>query len=220
MGIPTPDNEGQRLRTLQLFRILDSATDRTLDGLTRLAATICDVPIALVSLVDESRQWFLSRVGLDAAETPRDQAFCAHAIMDSDLMVVEDAQQDERFADNPLVVGAPRIRFYAGAPLEVSPGLRLGTLCVIDRKPRRLTSDQQEALQILRAAVVTQLELRRAQEDLQAVEKLLPMCAWCRSIRSDDGGTTTWQPLHEYVMESVTVTHGMCPVCRDAMDVM
>ncbi|MDA1302620.1 MAG: GAF domain-containing protein [Proteobacteria bacterium] len=113
------DAERERLRVLELYEVMDSASEEVFDNLTRLAATICEAPISLISLVDDRRQWFKSRVGLDATETPRDQAFCAHAIEDDSLMVVEDATLDRRFADNPLVRGDPNIRFYAGMPLGV-----------------------------------------------------------------------------------------------------
>jgi GAF domain-containing protein len=211
MKPPIPKNEAQRLRTLQMHQILDTATEKTLDDLTQLAAAICETPISLISLIDADRQWFKSRVGLAAKQTPRDLAFCAYAINDERLFIVEDATKDERFAKNPLVIGDPSIRFYAGAPLIVEDGVALGTLCVIDRKPRVLSEQQLKALSILRQSVVTQLQLRRAKADIDAFEKLLPMCAWCRSIRVDDN---SWQPLHKYVMESVPVSHSMCKDCE------
>ncbi len=172
MKPPLPNNEAERLRTLRLFRILDSGSEDSFDQLARLAATICDTTIGLITLVDEDRQWFKSKVGLDVHETPRSVAFCAHAILQDDVFVVEDASQDARFSSNPLVTSNPWIRFYAGAPLTVAEGLRLGTLCVIDRKPRQL-----DALEVLRQAVVTQLQLRRALEDFRLMEQLIQMCA-------------------------------------------
>ena len=210
-----PPNETERLRMLRLYRIVDTASERSFDDLTRMAAAICDTPISLISLLDERRQWFKSRHGLAATETSRDVAFCGHAILQDDVFVVEDATQDERFANNPLVTAEPSIRFYAGAPLIVSSGASLGTLCVIDRKPRRITAEQRLALSVLRDAVVTQLELRRALEDLRAVEQLLAICAWCRSVRNADG---TWIPLHDFVAGSVLVTHSMCPECARSED--
>ncbi len=205
--------EARRLRALQFYRVLDTASEKAFDDLTRLAATICDAPVSLISFVDADRQWFKSRQGLAAEQTPREHAFCAHTITGPEFLIVGDASQDERFAENPLVLGDPHIRFYAGAPLEVDSGVRLGSLCVIDRKPRQLADHQLEALGIVRDSVVAQLKLRRAQTDLLALQKMLPMCAWCRSVRVGDEGQESWQPLDEYVLHSVEVTHGMCPSC-------
>ncbi len=157
---PIPANEVERLRALQNLEVLDTLPEEAIDRITRLAARIIDVPIALVSLVDRDRQWFKSKVGLDAPETARDLAFCAHAIMGDDVMVVPDAAADSRFADNPLVTGSPHIRFYAGAPLIISDGIRLGTLCAIDIKPRPLSVEDQIALRDLAAIVVDEFQLR------------------------------------------------------------
>jgi len=165
---PVPDREPERLRELELLDILDSLPERSYDGFTKLAAAICDTPIALISLIDESRQWFKANVGLDAAETPREQAFCAHTILDpGTVMVVNDATHDERFLGNPLVTGDPNIRFYAGAPLVTASGLALGSLCVIDREPRELTPRQHEALEILAGEVSAMLQLRRTVAELE-----------------------------------------------------
>jgi GAF domain-containing protein len=215
MKPPIPPNEAERLRALRLFRILDSGSEKAFDDLTRLAAAICEAPISLITLVDEDRQWFKSRVGVGVTQTSREVAFCAHAILQNDVFVVEDASTDPRFATNALVTSDPSIRFYAGAPLIVGDGLSLGTLCVIDRKPRQLTDAQLDALRTLRQAVVTQLELRRALEDFRAMEQMLPMCAWCRNIRNPDG---SWSLLHEYVGRSEPVSHGMCPDCSAKME--
>jgi GAF domain-containing protein len=153
--------ERRRLRLLRSFDILDTETEAAFDNLTRLAAAVCEAPIALISLIDEDRQWFKSTVRLAAGETSRDIAFCSYAIGSSDLMVVPDASTDERFKDNPLVTLDPKIRFYAGAPLTVAPGMNLGTLCVIDRVARELTQTQITLLKLLRDQVVCQLNLRR-----------------------------------------------------------
>ena len=161
MIAPLPANEAARLDALRSFAVLDTAPEPGFDDLTRLAAHVCGTPIALVSLIDDCRQWFKSRHGLDAAETPRDIAFCTHAILGHDLMVIPDAQQDARFRDNPLVTSPPFIRFYAGAPLRTPDDLALGTLCVIDRVPRVLSREQKHALQSLAEIIVAQLEARR-----------------------------------------------------------
>jgi signal transduction histidine kinase len=169
-----PANETQRLQELLSYGILDTLPEAAYDAITYLAAQICDVPIALVSLVDEHRQWFKSRVGLDAPETPRDVAFCAHAILEpSELFVVRDAAMDVRFADNPFVIGDPSIRFYAGAPLQTRSGSAMGTLCVIDREPRILTVDQEKALRALATQVVALFELRLAVDELNARQREL-----------------------------------------------
>lgn len=208
-------DDTRRVTTLRLYKILDTAVEKAFDDLTQLAATICEVPVSLVSFVDEHRQWFKSRTGIDVSETPREHAFCAHAILQPEIMVVPDAALDPRFAQNPLVTGAPKIRFYAGAPLKVAGDVQVGTLCVIDRKPRTLTDAQLRALDILSNAVVTQLELRRSAADLEALESMIPMCAWCRSVRTEGADGTTWQPLHEYVADLERVTHGICPNCHN-----
>ncbi|HEV2612616.1 MAG TPA: GAF domain-containing protein [Noviherbaspirillum sp.] len=143
---PMPADEDERLRALAASRLIDTPEEPAFDRLTRLACQFAETPMALVSLLTSRRQWFKSRVGLDACETPREWAFCSHAIMHRTPLVVEDAHQDERFKNNPLVTGEPFIRFYAGFPLLSKQSLRLGTLCVLDTKPRQLTPEQIRAL--------------------------------------------------------------------------
>jgi GAF domain-containing protein len=162
-------NEAARLESLHQYQILDTEPEKVFDDLTRLAAHICGTPFALVSLSDTSRQWFKSKVGLEATEAPRDIAFCAHAILQSNVFIIPDTLADERFATNPLVISEPHIRFYAGAPLITSEGHALGTLCVLDCVPRQLQAQQVEALQALSREVMTQLELHRNLVDLVKV---------------------------------------------------
>ena len=156
-----PTNEAARLAALRRYRILDTDPERAFDDLAHLASHICGTPIALISLVDEDRQWFKARVGITARETSRSVAFCAHAIQEPGIMMVNDAMRDERFRENPLVTGDPHLRFYAGAPLNTPDGHAVGTLCVADTVPRELTPEQTRALDALRRQVEAQLELRR-----------------------------------------------------------
>jgi two-component system cell cycle sensor histidine kinase/response regulator CckA len=157
---PLPENEHARLAALRRYDILDSGPETAYDDLAKIAAQICGTPIALITLVDAERQWFKARVGMEALETPRDHAFCAYTIHESATLVVPDAARDERFADNPLVLGDPRIRFYAGAPLQTDDGIALGSLCVIDREPRQLSPEQKDALEAIGRHVVRLIELR------------------------------------------------------------
>jgi GAF domain-containing protein len=157
----TSSNDRERVEALQKYQILDTEPEQAFDDLTLLASFICKTPIALISLVDEKRQWFKSRIGMKPSETPRDIAFCSVAIQQPDVMVVPDTLKDERFRDNPFVTSEPKIRFYAGVPLINEDGHALGTLCVIDQRPREMTADQKEALQALSRLVLAQMEFRR-----------------------------------------------------------
>ena len=179
-------NETERLGALRKYRILDTEPERAFDDLAELASQICGTPIALISLVDENRQWFKSHVGVAATETSRSVSICSHAIQQRDLFIVPDALEDARFRDNPLVREEPRVRFYAGAPLVTPEGNALGTLCVLDRQPRTLTDGQKAALEALRRQVEAQLELRRnldelrlALEGLERLGGLVPYCSTC-----------------------------------------
>lgn len=158
-------SEAERVAALRGYRLLDTVDEPEFDSIVREAAQALRAPIALISLIDERRQWFKARVGLDVLETPRSMSFCAHAIQGHDTMVVPDATKDDRFRDNPLVIDDPWIRFYAGAPLETGDGYRLGTLCVIDRVPRPDISDTDRAvLASLAAKVISAFEARKARE--------------------------------------------------------
>ncbi len=152
-----PNNEERRVAELRRLDILDTPPEERFDRLTRLAQRLFDVPIALVSLVESDRQWFKSKQGLDAGETTREVSFCAHAILGDDVLMVTDARQDPRFADNPLVHDNPSIRFYAGCPIESPSGHKLGTLCVIDRRPRELDEEEVETLRDLAGMVEREL---------------------------------------------------------------
>jgi PAS domain S-box-containing protein len=210
MKAPLPDNESARLYALQQYEILDTDPEAAFDDLTQLAADICQVPIALISLIDDCRQWFKSKVGLDATETPRDLAFCAHAILNpQDVLIVQDTSADDRFATNSLVTGEPYIRFYAGAPLTTSDGYSLGTLCVIDRQPRQLTPAQIDALQRLSRQVIAQLELRRnlaslgkTATELQASEKERTQLLSQEHLARTEAETARAQVVN--ILESIT----------------
>jgi GAF domain-containing protein len=216
-----PDNESARLKALRQYQVLDTAPEQIFDDVTKLAAFICGAPIAIMSLIDEERQWFKSRVGTPVAETPREHALCAHTILQKEIMEVEDTRNDRRFADNPLVLNAPYIRFYAGAPLLTPDGHALGSLCVIDRHPRTLSTEQRDCLARLARQVMTNLEFRRVSADLaeaaaniKTLSGLLPICSSCKQIRNDDG---YWQQVEIYVQEHshAKFTHGICPDCAE-----
>ena len=168
---PTPKDEAARQRALLAYEILDTPAEEAFDALVRLASDLCEAPIALMSLLDADRQFFKSSIGLDDREAPRSTSFCGHAIAEPEILLVPDACLDERFSDNPCVTSSPHVRLYAGVPLRTPDGHGLGTLCVIDRVPRRLSSFQLRALRTLARQVEVQLELRRRLRDLARVQR-------------------------------------------------
>lgn len=201
---PNPENESARLEALRSYEILDTPPEQDFDDLVAIAAAVCDVPTALVSLIDADRQWLKARIGLDASQTPREIAFCAHAILQPDqMLVVPDALNDERFHDSPLVTDDPNIRFYAGAPLLTPDGLALGTLCVIDSRPRELKQHQHSALNALSKQTSRVLELRRVSRALARQlresdwyeQKLLQYQAELEASNADLTALTRTDPL-------------------------
>lgn len=174
-----PANENERLLALRSYEILDTEAEAIFDGITKLAVLIFEVPICLISLIDENRQWFKSRCGLSASETSRDASFCGHAINQTEIFYIEDATKDERFNDNPLVAGAPNIIFYAGNPLVDKNGYALGTLCIIDSKPRSLSKEQLLQLKLLGDQAVfliqSRIELKKKEEGRATIRKLEEM---------------------------------------------
>lgn len=219
-----PTNEQDRLEALRAYEVLDSEPEAAFDDLVEVASQVFDVPIALITLVDEERQWFKAKVGLGVTETPRDHAFCAHAILAQETMVVPDATHDARFADNPLVTADPSIRFYAGAPLLTPDGHGLGTFCVIDSKPHVTSPMEASQIRILEALsrqAVRLLELRKANAQLadalsrvKLLGPLVPVCAWCNRLRDDDH---YWSTVEIYLKDAagVDTTHGICPTCAE-----
>jgi len=189
-----PTNESDRLVALDRYKILDTLPEQVYDDLTQLAADICGTPIALISLVDRDRQWFKSRVGLDATETSREISFCGHAVFENTILNVPDATQDPRFADNPLVVNDPSIRFYAGVPLKTPDNFTLGTLCVIDRQPRDLTTQQINQLESLSRLVISQLELRRNEQVSRLLNSVVESSNDAIITKNLDGIITSWNP--------------------------
>ncbi len=219
MEAQKPAQETARLEALRQYQILDTPSEQAYDDFTLLASVICEVPIALISLVDAERQWFKSKVGLDVSETARNISFCGHTILDNKTLVVNDALCDQRFVNNPLVTSDPSIRFYAGAPLISPEGHALGSLCVIDRKPRALSELQKTALEALARQVVSQLELKRVSaklaeslDQIKLMEGLIPICSYCKGIRDDQG---YWSTVEKFIKERSTVefTHGICDEC-------
>ncbi len=199
-NMPYPLNEDKRLEALHRYQILDTLPEEAFDRLTELASLICQTPISLVSLIDEDRQWFKSKVGLDMEETSRDIAFCSHAILDSQLFEVEDAALDDRFRANPLVTENPNIRFYAGYPMVDSDGNALGTLCVLDRAPRKLTEDQQKALKLLGEIAIGLIVEHRQKQELIYFENLFTLSNDLIFVSGTDGYLKKINPAFRQVL--------------------
>jgi GAF domain-containing protein len=214
-----PADEQARLDALHDFGVLDGASERRFDDIAALASTSLDMPIAMISLVAEDRQWAMASVGIERGELPREHAFCHHAILQDEPMVIEDTRADGRFADNPLVTGSSALRFYAAAPLIAAGGFRLGTVCVLDRKPRTLAPHGLEILTLLARQVVDLFELRLAAtrldgalQRLQTMATLIPICSHCRKVRDESNHWSTLERLVQAKTGS-RFTHGICPEC-------
>src|SRR4051794_7991992 len=197
---PIPENEAERIAALRALDVLDSAEEDIYNTIVKAAAEICQTSMASLTFIDSDRQWFKSRVGLQASETPRDVSFCGHAILGSELFVVEDALTDARFRGNPLVLGDPNIRFYAGIPLLTDTGLALGTLCVIDSAPRTLNVQQRAALGVLANSAMRVLKLR---QDVRVAvfARAVDMASDGVTISSAAGGDLTIMYANESFMQ-------------------
>ena len=198
---PLPANEADRLKALASYKLLDTLPEEDYNDIVRIASEICRTPISLISLVDEDRQWFKAKQRLQDAETPRQHSFCAHAILDPDtIFIVPDARLDERFADNPLTTGAPHIVFYAGVPLVDPDGFALGSLCVIDNRPRTLTDNQIASLKSLAKLVNTHFTLHRTQLELKDCQQALKIVMHSKT-RQTHFLTNTLPPAIESIQQ-------------------
>jgi len=222
---PTPADEQQRLEALEAWRILDSGSDEAFDDLVEIATTVFDMPVGLVSLVGEDRQWFKARKGVDVEESPREYSVCAHAITEPGRpFVAPDLREDERFRGNPLLEAAG-LRSYAGVPLVDRDGLPLGSICVMDTRPLGDTEEMDEKLDVLRRLsrqairlieqrAVTR-QLADALENVEKLEALVPVCAWCNSIRDDQD---YWRSVEDFLKSrGLDLTHGICPDCDEKL---
>ncbi len=218
---PKINNEEERLTALAEYRILGTRPEQCYDDITKIASLTCGTPISLMSLVDTDKQWFKSMCGFETKETSRDVSFCAHAIASSEPLIVEDALLDDRFKSNPLVVKDPKIRLYAGFPLQTPNDHRIGTLCVIDRKPGSLSDKQHLIMEALSRQVVMLLELRKrslrlldALTHMHKTEGIITTCSYCKEVRDSDG---EWQHLEKYLskISDIRFSHGICDSCME-----
>lgn len=217
---PVPENELKRLEALRKYRILDTAPESDYDHITSLASLLTGCPMSYISFIDEQRQWMKSKKGLSLCETCRDTSFCTYTILEDEVMVVEDALLHPVFKQSSLVKSEPFIRFYAGAPIRDGEGYAIGSVCVVDTEPRKLTDDLKRALKELSSVTMKLIktrnildELMAAQSELKVLQGLLPICANCKYIRNDDG---KWQQIEKYISEysEASFTHGICPGCQ------
>ena len=223
-----PEAAARRVEALRQYRILDTPAEAAFDDLTILASTICGTPMATITLLDADRQWFKSKLGIEGTETPLEPAFCRYELDQPAMLVVPDAKQDERFAENPFVTGDPNIRFYAGARLVSIEGIPIGRICAIDRVPRQLTEAQRNALEALARQTMALMEARRVaallnealDEKMVAVaavkelQGLLPICCYCKKVRDDED---YWHHVEQYISAHAEVrfSHGICPDCEE-----
>ena len=219
MNFPTPENEQERVELLRKLDILDSLAESSYDFIVGVASRLFDSPVAFISFLDENRQWFKATVGLEVKETPREVAFCNYTILNENILVVEDMQQDDRFKNNPFVKDDPSFRFYAGFPITLGDDLRIGTVCVLDNKPRTFSENDKMLLKEL-AEHVTDLikirkisdELREKNREVQELQKLIPICSWCGKIKDDQN---YWQSVESYISQQQhsKITHSICDDC-------
>lgn len=223
MNFPVPPNEQKRLEALHLYEALDTEPEAAFDDIALIAAETIGVPTALVSLIDERRQWFKAKIGFAADEVPREETFCTYTILGSDAVVIEDATRDPRFTANPHVLCEGGVRFYVGVPIVNGEGHALGSLCVVDQRPRTITKNQVAVLTALARTAMRLFEERRmakqlaeALTEVKTIQGLLPMCCSCKSIRNDQG---YWAKVEEYLTEQTDaqLSHGVCPGCMQQL---
>ena len=217
--VSTTTDEPARVAALRSYELLDTKSELAFDELVAMAAEVCDTPVAVVSLIDERRQWSKAAHGCPRGEVARELSFCTHAIESDEALIVTDATADPRFRDNPQVTAADGIRFYAGHPLVDSDGYALGTLCLIDNRTRTFDEVARRTLQRLADQVVHLMELRRSNRQLarclkrvEEIATLVPMCGHCHAVRND---ADEWQRIERYFhdLNGTKFTHGICPAC-------